>query len=134
MDINPPDDSLPYGSLFIQCNTASWDELSQAFKQIGQVNIAIANAGVSETVNYFEDTLDETGELQEPTTSIIDVNYRGVMNFLKLALHYMRRQGKGGSLVITVSATAYAPEQSLPVYSATKHGVCISPLQPISFS
>ncbi|KAI9739469.1 MAG: Short-chain dehydrogenase/reductase prx4 [Claussenomyces sp. TS43310] len=123
LDLNPPDEPLPYGALYVKCNTASWSELVQSFKQAGHVDIAIANAGVSETVNHFEDQLSEEGELQEPTTSIIDVNYRGVLSFVKLALHYMRRQGKGGSIVITVSATAYAPEQSLPVYSATKHAL-----------
>ena len=35
----------------------------------------------------------------------------------------MRRRGVGGSIVITSSATAYAPEHSLPVYSACKLAV-----------
>jgi NAD(P)-dependent dehydrogenase (short-subunit alcohol dehydrogenase family) len=123
LDVNPPDEPLPQGARYIQCSTASWSVLSQSFKQIGHVDIAIANAGISETQGYFEDKLDAKGDLQEPLASIIDVNYRGVLNFVKLALHYMRRQGNGGSIVVTISATAYAPEQSLPVYSATKHAV-----------
>ena len=48
---------------------------------------------------------------------------KGVIMFVKLAVSYMRRQGNGGSVVLTASATAYAPEQNLPVYSATKLGV-----------
>lgn len=121
--MSPPEEPLPYGALYIQCDTSNWSQLSEAFKKAGRVDIAIPNAGVSETINYFQDSFDAAGNLQEPSSSILDVNYRGVLNFIKLALHCMRRQGNGGSIVITVSATAYAPEQSLPVYSATKHGV-----------
>lgn len=45
------------------------------------------------------------------------------MNFVKLALSAFKKQGPGGSLVITSSATGFSPEQSLPVYSATKCGL-----------
>ena len=85
---------------------------------------------MSEEQDYFADTFDEAGEMLEPKYNVIEVNYRGVLNFVKLATSYMRREGKGGSIVITSSATAYSPEQSLPVYSATKLAVsdCMSTL------
>ena len=125
LDLAPPPADAASSATFIECNTASWPDLLTAFKQAGSVDIAIANAGVSEEHDYFEDRLDEAGELLEPTYNVIDVNYRGVLNFVKLATSYMRRQGRGGSIVITSSATAYSPEQSLPVYSATKLAVSI---------
>jgi len=124
LDLAHPDDGIPSGATFIQCDTTSWADLQSAFKHVKHVDIAIANAGVSEEEDYFEDRFDESGELLEPQYKVIDVNFRGVLNFVKLALSYMRRQGKGGSVVITSSATAYAAEQSLPVYSATKQAVC----------
>jgi len=65
-------------------------------------------------------TLDSNGELEEPAYGVVEVNYRAVLNFVKLSLSAFRRQAPGGSLVITISATAYSAEQSLPVYSATK--------------
>lgn len=37
----------------------------------------------------------------------------------------MRKNNIAGSIVVTTSATAYAPEQSLPVYSAAKLAVCL---------
>ena len=61
------------------------------------------------------------------------MNLRGVLNFVKLAVRAMRKVGggdeggRGGSIVITWSATVYAPEQSLPVYSASKLAVCFPP-------
>lgn len=125
LDVAPPTEATPSTSTFIQCDTTSWPALMHAFKQAGHVDIAIANAGVSEDAPLFDDQLDPTtGELQEPNFRVLDVNFRGVVMFVKLAVSYMRRQKSGGSVVITASATAYAPEQNLPVYSATKHGVC----------
>ncbi|KAL9628322.1 MAG: hypothetical protein Q9164_007319, partial [Protoblastenia rupestris] len=123
LDLNEPEDSAPTGVTFIKCSTTSWSDLKNAYKQAGHVDIAIANAGVSEEQNYFEDDFDNAGELIEPKYNVIDVNIRGVLMFTKLAVSYMRRQNSGGSIVVTASATAFAPEQNLPVYSATKLGV-----------
>ena len=93
------------------------------FDAVGPVDFAFANAGVSEETNYFADVLDAEGELQEATFSVLDVNLRGVLNFVKLAWSTMRKHNIQGSIVITTSATAYAPEQSLPVYAAGKLAV-----------
>jgi short-subunit dehydrogenase len=108
---------------YIQCDISSWKNLSDAFKVAGDVDIAIANAGISESESYFQDKLDAEGNLIEPNTAVIDVNLRGTVLFTKLAIWYMRKKKTGGSVVITSSATAYAPEQNLPVYSATKLAV-----------
>lgn len=83
---------------------------------------------MSEEYDYFEDREDENGELLEPPFGVIDVNFRSVVNFVKLAVSQMRKQKRaasltGGSIVITSSATAYTPEQNLPVYSASKFAV-----------
>ncbi len=123
LDRNTPQTALPPGLEFIKCDQSSWKDLSAAFKHAQNVDIAIANAGVSEERNYFDDTFDEQGNLLEPSRAVIDVNLVGTFNFCKLALSSMRRRGVGGSIVITSSATAYAPEHSLPVYSACKLAV-----------
>lgn len=124
LDIAEPEEPLPAGATFVHCDTTSWNDLRLAFAQAGHVDIAIANAGVSEEEDYFEDKTDEWGELQEPEYRVVEVNYRGVLNFVKLAISAMKHgPDVGGSIVITSSATAYAPEQSLPVYSASKLAV-----------
>jgi NAD(P)-dependent dehydrogenase (short-subunit alcohol dehydrogenase family) len=124
LDLAPPEENVPAGATFIRCDTTSWDDLKRAYAQAAHVDIAIANAGVSEEQDYLEDQFDSAGELLQPRyDKVIDVNLRGVLDFVKLARSYMKRQGGGGSIVITSSATAYAPEQSLPVYSAVKHAV-----------
>ncbi|KAL8970449.1 MAG: hypothetical protein Q9197_003799 [Variospora fuerteventurae] len=134
LDLSPPDEALPPNTQFLKTNVASWPALLEAFKTAGQVDICVANAGVSEETNYFADTFDaQTGELEEPKYRVIDVNYRAVVNFVKISLSYLRRQGRGGSIVVTTSATAYAPEHSLPVYSMSKLGLVglIRALRPI---
>jgi NAD(P)-dependent dehydrogenase (short-subunit alcohol dehydrogenase family) len=124
LDRGPPEDGeAPRDSTFIHADVTSWIELKAAFAEVGHVDIAVANAGVSEEQPYFEDSFDEQGELKEPGFAVVDVNFKGTVMFTKLAVSYMRRQGKGGSIVITTSATGYAPEQNLPVYSATKSGL-----------
>ena len=126
MDINPPDSQqwlLETGSEYIHCDVTSWTDLRHAFNSLKHVDKVFANAGISEHNNFLEDIVDSDGALREPSYEVLDVNVRAVFNTVKLAWSAMRRQKSGGSIVITTSATAYAPEQSLPVYSASKLAV-----------
>ncbi|KAK1976434.1 short chain dehydrogenase reductase [Colletotrichum cereale] len=121
LDVNPPPGEEPENIEFRQCDVSRWADLAEAFRYAGNIDIAVSNAGVSEEVDYFTDSFDEiTGDLMEPEYRVLDVNLRAVANFTKLAISHFRRRGCPGSIVITSSATAYAPEQSLPVYSGSK--------------
>lgn len=126
LDINPPNVTVHSNIEYRKCDISNWAELLASFRHAGDVHIAVANAGVSEETDYFADTFDhETGELLEPTYGVLAVNLRGVFNFTKLALSSFRKRNYPGSIVITSSATAYSPEHSLPVYSASKLAVSI---------
>lgn len=85
--------------------------------------MAFANAGISETENFLEDKFDDDGSLLEPNYRLLAVNFRAVLNVVKLSYRAMKGQETGGSIVITSSATAYAPEHVLPIYSAVKSAV-----------
>lgn len=125
LDVSDPDGRDPVLH-FHKCDVSAWTELRAAFETIGQVDFAFANAAVTERSDYFVDMFDDAGRLCEPDDSfqrVLDVNLRGVMYLVKLAWSTMRKNGTHGSIVITTSATAYAPEQSLPVYAAAKAGV-----------
>ncbi|KAI8931176.1 hypothetical protein NX059_011528 [Plenodomus lindquistii] len=114
----------PRGKLFYrECDITDWKALRGVFLSLDHIDIAVANAGVSQDSDYFTDGFDDEGLLLEPRHRVVDVNFRSVLNFTKLALSQFKTQLPGSSLVITTSATAYAPEQSLPVYSATKLAV-----------
>jgi NAD(P)-dependent dehydrogenase (short-subunit alcohol dehydrogenase family) len=123
LDICEPQETLPAGIRYQKCDISSWTELSAAFSTVGPVHIAIANAGQGEDGSYLTDAYDEHGHLLEPKYNVIDTNFRGTLNFIKLALHNMKKNSIEGSVVITSSATAYSAEQSLPVYSGTKAAV-----------
>lgn len=109
-----------------RCDVADWASLREAFTDIGHIDMAVANAGVSQDGDLFADVLDDGGQLAEPRYGVIDVNLRAVLNFVKLSVSAFRRQQKpGGAVVLVSSATAYAPELSLPVYSAVKLSVSL---------
>ena len=110
VDLSEPEDTTPPSETFIKCNTTSWSELKDAYKQAGHVDIAIASAGGSEEQDYFESQFDSAGELVKPKYNVMIMNFHGVLMFTKVTVSYMRRQNSGGSIFITASATAYAPE------------------------
>ncbi|ROW15366.1 hypothetical protein VPNG_02263 [Cytospora leucostoma] len=124
LDINKPDESELSPEVtdvhFHKCDAASWGELRAVFESVGRVDFAFANAAVTEERDYFADTFTPEGELEEPSYGVLHVNLRAVLNFVKLAWSTMRKHQTEGSIVITTSATAYAPEQSLPIYAAGK--------------
>lgn len=123
VDITPLDeqDSISITDItFWKCDVTSWSEMRSTFQSVGHVDLVFANAGIGETTNYFQDAFDDDGLLLEPPSGLIDVNLRGMLNVIKLSWFMMKRQGTAGSIVITTSATAYVPWQSLAVYSSVK--------------
>ncbi|KAI0146308.1 hypothetical protein GGR57DRAFT_286399 [Xylariaceae sp. FL1272] len=105
---------------FHRCNVAIWSDLRGVFDAVGAVDFVFANAGVTEKPNFFDDSYDDMGQLEEPSRELVDVNLNGVLFTVKLARNSMLRHKKQGSIVITSSASGHAPEQSLPVYSGVK--------------
>ncbi|KAI8953273.1 short chain dehydrogenase reductase [Xylaria longipes] len=121
LDLNEPTEpSLPSGLHFRKCDVTQWRDLASVFDDIPRIDYVFANAGAAEEADYFEDTFGPDGALQEPAYGVFDINLRAVVNMVKLAWRHMRDKGVQGSIVITTSATAYAPEQSLPVFCGTK--------------
>jgi NAD(P)-dependent dehydrogenase (short-subunit alcohol dehydrogenase family) len=112
---------------YLQCDIISWTSLSAAYKTIierhGSLDVLIANAGIGEVEDFFHSELDENGELKAPKHSVVDVNLKGTMNCVKLGIHYMRNQKKGGAIVLTASSAGYMAEKKIPAYAAAKHGV-----------
>jgi NAD(P)-dependent dehydrogenase (short-subunit alcohol dehydrogenase family) len=124
IDIKDPSNDEQLGGLpnlhFHRCDVSIWVDLRTTFDAIGPADLVFANAGVTEKPHFFDDSYDDAGQLQEPSRELVDVNQNGVLFTVKLAWSSMRRHKIQGSIVITTSATGYAPEQSLPVYSSGK--------------
>ncbi|RYN20109.1 hypothetical protein AA0112_g10825 [Alternaria arborescens] len=119
LDIDEPEETI-LRVTYVRCDISSWTDLLAAFATTGAPHIAVANAGIDEDGTYITDSYDDYGNLLEPSYKVIDVNLRGTLNFIKVSLHLMKKNAIAGSIVITSSATAYLPEQTLPVYSGTK--------------
>jgi NADP-dependent 3-hydroxy acid dehydrogenase YdfG len=85
-----------------------WDAQMDLFRKAMQIqksiDVVFANAGITEGEMALEDRCHpRTGEPVEPTWSTLTVNLKGLLITVKLALHYMRQQPDGGSIVMTGS-------------------------------
>ncbi|KAK7178890.1 hypothetical protein DPSP01_014199 [Paraphaeosphaeria sporulosa] len=134
-DVNEPPLQHP-NLIFQKTNIASWGELSALFKSAksnyGRVDHVFANAGISGRTTYLEENFDANGELLEPDDLVNQINLKGCANTCALAIHYMRRQETGGSIVVTASASSFQRFR-LVDYTMAKHGVLglIRGLQPL---
>lgn len=111
---------------FLKTNVTSWADLSALFKlattKHGNIDHVFANAGISGRTTYLDEKLDENGELLEPTHQVFDINLKAVVNTTALAIHYIRRQDVGGSIVLTASASSFQRFRVVD-YAAAKHAV-----------
>lgn len=126
-DLNPG--SLAHQNLtFHRTDVTSWPDLISLFKQAkstspsGKINHVFANAGITSHANYLSEALDSNGDLLEPTSKTLDINLKACINTCTLAIHHLRSQPEGGSIVATASASAYQP-LCVADYTASKHGV-----------
>ncbi|KAF9741886.1 hypothetical protein PMIN06_008001 [Paraphaeosphaeria minitans] len=121
-------------ALYYPSNIADWENMRALFreskKMYGQVDIVVANAGMMESSNFFDFEEDEGGELLESRDSqrVIDVNLKGTLNTLRLAMHSMRSNpldfdGARGSIILTASTSGYFGGTGVVSYIATKHAV-----------
>ncbi|KAF2461846.1 hypothetical protein BDY21DRAFT_277648 [Lineolata rhizophorae] len=123
-------------AMFVPVDVAKWESVKHLFKaavaEFGRVDAVIANAGVMETQEYFDLETDDTGDLKEPSESyrVIDVNLKGTMNTVRLAMHHMRsnapdsiKGGTCGSIVLVASTSGYFGGTGVVSYVASKHGI-----------
>ncbi|GME48532.1 short-chain dehydrogenase reductase sdr protein [Neofusicoccum parvum] len=126
-DLNPPPPKIENPDMtFVPLDVTSWEALSGLFEKAielhGRIDHVFANAGIAPRVSLLEDKLDSNGKLQEPDYRVLDINLKSVMNTAVLALHYMRKQETGGSIVLTASASSFQQFQAVD-YTVAKHGV-----------
>lgn len=92
---------------FIQTDVTSWAQLNNLFKQTkakhSRIDHVFLNAGLGPRTDYLATDVDENGDLKEPSTALLDVSLKGVMNTGTLAIYYMRQQAEGGSIVVNAS-------------------------------
>ncbi|MBC7568600.1 MAG: SDR family oxidoreductase [Spirosoma sp.] len=87
-----------------------------AVTTFGQVDVAIANAGIT----VFGDLFTTTPHAFE---TIVNLNLRGSFFLAQAAAGQMRAQGRGGSILFMSSVVGHLAHPGLPVYSMTKAGL-----------
>ncbi|KAI0104241.1 putative 15-hydroxyprostaglandin dehydrogenase [Nemania sp. FL0031] len=133
-DVHPPvegTESTPASPQFTfhKASVTEWSDLVAVFKKTtelhGRVDHVFANAGIGPSTNYVGALeLDANGDPKEPSTAVLDVNLKGVINTTALAVHYMRQNpggASGSSIVINASATGLQRFRGVD-YGIAKHG------------
>jgi glucose 1-dehydrogenase len=90
--------------------------VDEAVKNFGQLNIAIANAGIT----LFGDFLDYD---QNDFDQVVNVNLRGTFFLAQAAARQMKEQGQGGKLLFMSSVTGVQAHKNLAAYGMTKAGI-----------
>jgi (+)-trans-carveol dehydrogenase len=92
------------------------DVVDKGVRELGRLDVVIANAGVSSP----SATLDMT---EETWTTTLDINLTGVWKTVKAAVPHIIESGRGGSVVITSSLAAMKASEHTAHYSASKAGL-----------
>ena len=90
--------------------------VDEAVKNFGQLNIAIANAGIT----LFGDFLEYDAE---DFNSVVNVNLRGTFFLAQSSARQMKLQGTGGKLLFMSSVTGVQAHKNLAAYGMTKAGI-----------
>ena len=83
-------------------------------ERLGPLDVLVNNAGI-----MFVGPLEDAG--YRGASKVIDVNVKGVVIGMHLAIPRLRASGAGGHIVNVVSSSAWIAPPALAVYSASKH-------------
>lgn len=84
-----------------------------AIEQFGHISLLAANAGITIEDDFFQFSLKDFQR-------IINVNLKGTFFLTQKVADQMRRQNKGGKVVLTSSVTGHQAHKDLTVYGMTK--------------
>jgi hypothetical protein len=103
--------------MFVETNIGVWADLLRLFKRTkekyGRIDHVFLNAGIGPSADYFSDEVDENGDLIEPSSRTFDITLKGTINTATIAIHYLKQQPEGGSLVINASTSAIQRQRAV---------------------
>lgn len=118
--------------LGIQADISDYTQQAKAFLQTfewggNRLDVFFANAGIGDDDSLYKDLqIDESSGLPKPLSlRCLDVNLYAVIQGVHLARHFFceKNNKKGGRIVATSSVAGLYPLFTLPLYSASKHGI-----------
>jgi NAD(P)-dependent dehydrogenase (short-subunit alcohol dehydrogenase family) len=92
------------------------DSIESGFEQAGELDVLIANAGISVLQNVFETTA-------EAWDRVLAVNLSGVFHTVQAGAQRMKSSNRPGAIVLTASTNSFDGEADLLAYNATKAGI-----------
>lgn len=101
----------------IQCDVANRAQVDAAFEEIGDVDVLIANAGISVRKPFLE---IDPADWQR----VLDVNLTGVFHCAQAAARRMTAGG-GGVILMTASTNGLTGHELYADYNASKAGVIL---------
>jgi NAD(P)-dependent dehydrogenase (short-subunit alcohol dehydrogenase family) len=111
-DLNPLPEPETSSVPFLKLDVTSWKEQLDMFKvaqmQYGNIDHVFANAGIKPSMTLIEDDVDENNDPQPPKLDTLDVNLIGYIYTTKLAIHYLKKNPNGGSIVMTASGSSFS--------------------------
>lgn len=90
--------------------------INRAVSEFGQLDIAIANAGITLFGDFFT-------YQQEAFSRVMQVNLGGTFFLAQAAANQMRKQGGGGALLFMSSVTGHQAHKNLAAYGMSKAAI-----------
>ena len=87
-----------------------------AVSELGKLNIAIANAGITLYADFFDYT-------PESFNKVMQLNLAGSFFLAQAAAKQMKQQGTGGSVLFMSSVVGHQAHKNLAAYAITKAGL-----------
>jgi 3-oxoacyl-[acyl-carrier protein] reductase len=98
-------------------NVSSINEMvKHAVNEFGQLNIAIANAGITLFADFFDYTSDSFNK-------VMQLNLSGSFFLAQAAAKQMKQQESGGSILFMSSVVGHQAHKNLAAYAITKAGL-----------
>jgi len=98
----------------IECDVADAEQVAAAFEQIGDVDVLVANAGISIRAPFLEIR-------EEDWRRVLDVNLTGVFHCAQQAARRMDE----GVILMTASTNGLSGHENYADYNASKAGVIL---------
>ena len=109
-----------YKARFMSCDATKEQDMEKVVngtvKSFGSLDIMVNNAGIYPAKSILEMDLATWDR-------VMDINLRGVFLGCLKASQQMVKQGRGGCIISTASASAFHPTACLTAYDASKGGV-----------